>query len=171
MTELVLPQEKRFRADVRPSGRPPFDATRLVGTQMPRLLQRFYPDLLWRVPTRRRVAYLTFDDGPTPELSGHLLDLLARYEAKATFFLVGSRAERDAGLVRAMVEGGHAVGKPHLHPPRRVAGAAGAGAARAGADDDLARGADAGARPLDAPAVWPVHPRDALVVLWPAASA
>ena len=117
MTELVLPQEKRFRADVRPSGRPPFDATRLVGTQMPRLLQRFYPDLLWRVPTRRRVAYLTFDDGPTPELSGHLLDLLARYEAKATFFLVGSRAERDAGLVRATVEGGHAVGNhTYTHP-------------------------------------------------------
>ena len=99
------------------NGRPLFDAMHFVGTQVPRLLQRFYPDLLWRVPTRRRVAYLTFDDGPTPQLTGRLLDLLARHEAKATFFLIGCRAEQDPGLARAMVEGRHTVGNhTYTHP-------------------------------------------------------
>ena len=117
MAEIVLPQEKRFLTDVQANRRLGFDATRLVGTGMPRLLGRFYPDLLWRVPTRRRVAYLTFDDGPTSELSGHLLDLLDRYGAKATFFLIGQRAERDAALVRATAEAGHTVGNhTYTHP-------------------------------------------------------
>lgn len=117
MSEILLPQEKRLHAFEHHGGRPLFDATHLVGTRVPRLIQRFYPDLLWRVPTRRRVAYFTFDDGPTPELAGRLLDLLAQHEAKATFFLIGRLAERDPGLVRATAEGGHTIGNhTYTHP-------------------------------------------------------
>ena len=115
-SEAVLLEEKRFQLPLTVR-RPRFDVTHLIGTQVPRLLQGLYPDLLWRVPTRRRAAYLTFDDGPTPQLTGHLLDLLARHDAKATFFLIGNQAERDPGLVRAMVEGGHTVGNhTYTHP-------------------------------------------------------
>ena len=115
-SEAVVLEEKRFQLPVNPV-RSRFDVTRLIGTQVPRLLQGLYPDLLWRVPTRRRTAYLTFDDGPTPQLTGRLLDLLAQHGAKATFFLIGEEAERDPGLVRAMVEGGHTIGNhTYTHP-------------------------------------------------------
>ncbi len=67
-------------------------------------------------------AYLTFDDGPDAVGTGRLLDVLAQHGARATFFLLGERAVRDAGLVRATVEGGHAVGNhgwAHLDAWRR----------------------------------------------------
>ncbi len=74
----------------------------------------------------RRLA-LTFDDGPNPTYTPVLLELLARYRAKATFFLIGEWAEREPELVRATVAAGHAIGNhtySHLtmpaHRARRV---------------------------------------------------
>ncbi len=64
----------------------------------------------------RRLA-LTFDDGPNPAHTPVLLELLARYRAKATFFVIGEWAEREPELVRAIVAGGHAVGNhTYSHP-------------------------------------------------------
>lgn len=56
-----------------------------------------------------RVA-LTWDDGPDPDVTPALLDLLAEHDVRGTFFLVGERAARHPELVRAMVEAGHEVG-------------------------------------------------------------
>ena len=53
---------------------------------------------------------LTFDDGPHPQGTRAVLDLLERAGARATFFLVGEQVDRDAGLVRELVAAGHAVG-------------------------------------------------------------
>jgi peptidoglycan/xylan/chitin deacetylase (PgdA/CDA1 family) len=72
---------------------------------------------------------LTFDDGPEPAVTPKVLDLLERAGARATFFLIGERAERRPELVRAIVERGHAVGNhtwSHskafaLLPPRSAA--------------------------------------------------
>ena len=61
------------------------------------------------VATTERVAALTFDDGPHPEYTPRLLELLARHDAKATFFLVGAAAEAHPEVVRQIVEGGHAL--------------------------------------------------------------
>ena len=58
----------------------------------------------------RRLA-LTFDDGPNPEQTPRLLELLARHDAKATFFLIGEWAEREPELIRELVAAGHAIGK------------------------------------------------------------
>jgi peptidoglycan/xylan/chitin deacetylase (PgdA/CDA1 family) len=64
----------------------------------------------WRGPrTARRVA-LTFDDGPDPEYTPRVLDLLAREDVPATFFLVGERAARAPDVVRAMAAAGHEIG-------------------------------------------------------------
>jgi peptidoglycan-N-acetylglucosamine deacetylase len=53
---------------------------------------------------------LTFDDGPDPRWTPVVLDVLARHEVRATFFLVGERAQRAADVVRSLVAGGHEVG-------------------------------------------------------------
>jgi peptidoglycan/xylan/chitin deacetylase (PgdA/CDA1 family) len=53
---------------------------------------------------------LTFDDGPNPRATGVLLDLLARHEARATFFLLGGNVRRWPGLVRRLVADGHEAG-------------------------------------------------------------
>ena len=62
------------------------------------------------VRTTEPVAALTFDDGPDPETTPRLLDLLARHGAKATFFLVGKRAAKHPGLVARLAAEGHAIG-------------------------------------------------------------
>lgn len=62
------------------------------------------------VRTAEKAAALSFDDGPDPEATPRLLDLLGRAGAKATFFLVGARAARHPGLVARIAAEGHAVG-------------------------------------------------------------
>jgi peptidoglycan-N-acetylglucosamine deacetylase len=54
--------------------------------------------------------HLTFDDGPTPKITEHTLDLLARHRAKATFFLIGKNAEQHPPLVRRILQEGHTIG-------------------------------------------------------------
>ena len=84
-----------------------------------RPFHRFVPDLLWRVEAAAKTAYLTFDDGPTEELTDDLLDLLAQYDAQATHFLVGQNADRHPGRARAIARAGHLVGNhtyTHVDP-------------------------------------------------------
>jgi peptidoglycan/xylan/chitin deacetylase (PgdA/CDA1 family) len=66
---------------------------------------------VWRAPrgAGRRIA-LTFDDGPDPEFTPHVLALLATRRVRATFFLVGERAARAPDVVRAIAAAGHEVG-------------------------------------------------------------
>lgn len=63
-----------------------------------------------RVTTAERLAALTFDDGPDPEFTPQLLDILERYGARGTFFVVGEAAQRHADLLQRMVRAGHALG-------------------------------------------------------------
>lgn len=67
-----------------------------------------YPGALRRVSTPHVV--LTFDDGPDPERTPRLLDVLGEAGARATFFLVGERVRRSPGLVRRMAREGHRLG-------------------------------------------------------------
>lgn len=61
-------------------------------------------------PRRAGELALTFDDGPNPTWTPRLLDVLAEHNVRATFFLIGSRARTEPGLVRRIAEGGHLVG-------------------------------------------------------------
>ena len=71
----------------------------------------------------RRIA-LTYDDGPNPEQTPRLLELLARYDAKATFFLIGKWAEREPALIREHIAAGHAIGNhTYTHPTMPAHGA------------------------------------------------
>lgn len=65
--------------------------------------------IVWRGSHSRRSIALTFDDGPDRETRS-LLDLLARLNVRATFFVVGERVDTDPGLVRDIVERNHEIG-------------------------------------------------------------
>ena len=63
-----------------------------------------------RVRTRDRVLYLTFDDGPIPEVTPWVLDLLKSHNAKGTFFCIGRNIERDPGIFHRISAEGHGLG-------------------------------------------------------------
>lgn len=73
--------------------------------------------VLVRGPREPGALYLSFDDGPHPEHTPRLLDLLARHGARASFFLVGQRIEQHPALVERIVAEGHALGNhSYSHP-------------------------------------------------------
>jgi peptidoglycan/xylan/chitin deacetylase (PgdA/CDA1 family) len=71
-----------------------------------------------RGPAERAELALTFDDGPSPETTPRVLALLEQHGARATFFVVGSKARAHPTLVRAIAAAGHAIGvHGHVHDP------------------------------------------------------
>ena len=88
----------------------------------PRKLQvlRWLPSrwVLTRGARRSGALYLTFDDGPHPQHTPTLLDLLAAHRARATFFLIGQQAERHPELVERIVRAGHLLGNHSWSHPQ-----------------------------------------------------
>ena len=77
-------------------------------------LRWIYPRAVWRMDHRERAVYLTFDDGPIPEATPFILQTLARYGAKATFFMVGDNVRKHPELYQQVVDAGHRIGN-HTH--------------------------------------------------------
>ncbi|MUT67243.1 polysaccharide deacetylase family protein [Paenibacillus sp. NEAU-GSW1] len=77
---------------------------------LPAFISRTFGFRVFKKGRVEREIALTFDDGPDPEYTPKLLDLLAKYNAKATFFVVGSHAESQSELLRRMQEDGHIIG-------------------------------------------------------------
>ncbi len=73
-------------------------------------LRWLYPHALWRMDKHDRSVYLTFDDGPIPESTPFILETLANFGAKATFFMVGENVERHPELYQRIIDEGHRVG-------------------------------------------------------------
>ncbi|HOT13694.1 MAG TPA: polysaccharide deacetylase family protein [Bacteroidales bacterium] len=69
-----------------------------------------YPSAVKKIKCSELSLFLTFDDGPTPEVTSQVLKILAAYNAKATFFCLGKQVEAHPGLFKSIVEQGHAVG-------------------------------------------------------------
>ena len=67
--------------------------------QPPRFFRWLYPRACWRMNVSEKSVYLTFDDGPIPECTPEILDILSHYGVKATFFMVAENAERYPELV------------------------------------------------------------------------
>ncbi len=68
------------------------------------------PMLTWKVKTGDKTVFLTFDDGPHPEITPWVMEQLSRYNAKATFFCVGQNVERHPAIYRQVLEAGHQTG-------------------------------------------------------------
>jgi peptidoglycan/xylan/chitin deacetylase (PgdA/CDA1 family) len=79
------------------------------------LLRQLFRSLLWRVDTTEKVLYLTFDDGPVPEVTPWVLDELQRHGAKATFFVVGNNVRKHPQLLQRLTADGHRVGNHTEH--------------------------------------------------------
>ena len=78
--------------------------------KIPYILQLFYPNYTWKVNTQEKVVYFTFDDGPHPEITTWVLSELAKYNAKATFFMVGANIEKYPEIVEKVKQSGNAIG-------------------------------------------------------------
>ena len=75
----------------------------------PNFIKRFFPSLVWSIKSNNSI-YLTFDDGPTPEVTEWVLAELDKYNAKATFFCIGKNAELHGELLDKIRANGHAIG-------------------------------------------------------------
>lgn len=77
-----------------------------------------WPAACWRIQTMHPKLYLTFDDGPHPEITPWILDMLKQANAKATFFCIGKNIERYPEFFQRIIHDGHAAGNHtwnHLH--------------------------------------------------------
>lgn len=84
--------------------------------QPPLLYRLLFPEALWRIAHKgKRTVYLTFDDGPIPEVTPWVLDLLDSYDIKATFFLVGDNVRRHPELLEEIKKRGHSWGNHTMH--------------------------------------------------------
>jgi peptidoglycan/xylan/chitin deacetylase (PgdA/CDA1 family) len=78
--------------------------------KIPSIVRWLYPSLTWRIPNEAKQVFLTFDDGPTPEVTQQVLTMLAAYNAKATFFLIGNNAAAYPELMQSLLQNGHRIG-------------------------------------------------------------
>ncbi len=84
--------------------------------QPPLAYRLLFPEAIWRVKRRgSKSVYLTFDDGPIPEVTPWVLDLLDKYNIKATFFLVGDNVRRNPQLFEEIKRRGHSYGNHTMH--------------------------------------------------------
>lgn len=74
-----------------------------------KILNWMFPNVVWQIDDPEGI-YLTFDDGPTPGVTEWILQTLDRYDAKATFFVLGKNVEQYPDLYRMIIERGHKVG-------------------------------------------------------------
>ncbi len=84
----------------------------------PRWIRWIFPGATFRIPSAKKgekQIFLTFDDGPIPEVTPWVLDILDRYGVKATFFMVGQNVERHPELLEEVRRRGHTVGNHTLH--------------------------------------------------------
>ena len=77
-------------------------------------LRWLYPKAHWRMDRHEKAVYLTFDDGPIPEATPYVLDILAKYHIKATFFMVGDNVRKHPDIYERVVAEGHCIGN-HTH--------------------------------------------------------
>ena len=85
----------------------------MIIEQPPGIYRWLFPGASWRMPAQKgqqKCVYLTFDDGPIPEMTPWILDILDKYNIKATFFCVGENVKKYPALYSMVLDRGHKVG-------------------------------------------------------------
>jgi peptidoglycan/xylan/chitin deacetylase (PgdA/CDA1 family) len=113
----------------------PFNPENMYLVKTPKFIQSLFPNFTWRIPTQEKSIYLTFDDGPIPEVTPWVLEQLDKYDAKATFFCVGDNIRKHPEVFQMVKDAGHVTGNhtinhldgwsndniPYFHNIRRCA--------------------------------------------------
>lgn len=86
----------------------------MVWHSVPSAVQLLFPKRLWKGESADRQVYLTFDDGPVPDITDFVLNELAKRNQKATFFMVGDNLRKFPELGKAVLQSGHTIGN-HTH--------------------------------------------------------
>lgn len=76
----------------------------------PNFIRNLFPNFVWHVPTHEKTIFLTFDDGPIPEVTPWVLSQLEQYRAQATFFCVGDNIRKHHPVFEQVKAAGHALG-------------------------------------------------------------
>lgn len=79
-------------------------------TKTPKFIKKLFPNYIWSVPTNKKTIFLTFDDGPIPEVTPWVLDTLKQFDAKASFFCVGENVLRYPEIYDRIIKEGHITG-------------------------------------------------------------
>lgn len=83
---------------------------RMIPTRTPALLKLVYPSLCWQVKTAGRRIHLTFDDGPHPEITPRVMDILESFGFKGTFFCIGDNVRKYPETYQSILDRGHSTG-------------------------------------------------------------
>ena len=75
----------------------------------PKFIQSIFPSIVWRKENSQNNIWLTFDDGPSPEVTPFILKTLKEEKIKATFFLIGQQIEKYPDLFDKIITNGHVV--------------------------------------------------------------
>ncbi|QHI38147.1 Peptidoglycan-N-acetylglucosamine deacetylase [Kordia antarctica] len=81
----------------------------------PKLAKWIFPSLVWEFSVTEKKIYLTFDDGPIPIVTPWVLEQLAIYNAKATFFCIGDNVRKHPKIYNAIISKGHSIGNHTQH--------------------------------------------------------
>ncbi len=82
----------------------------LTPVKTPIVAKRMFPNYVWDIPSTNKTIYLTFDDGPTPEITNWTLDVLKQYNAKATFFCIGKNIQNHPSIFQRILNDGQVIG-------------------------------------------------------------
>lgn len=78
--------------------------------KVPKIIKKIFYNQVWDIPNTEKKIYLTFDDGPTPEITEWVLNLLEKENIKATFFCIGQNIEKHPEIFEKIITFGHSVG-------------------------------------------------------------
>ena len=82
----------------------------MLWTKTHSIFKKLFSNYIWDLPNHENKVYLTFDDGPTPEITEWTLNQLKAYEAKATFFCIGDNIRKYPEIFQKVIQSGHSIG-------------------------------------------------------------
>lgn len=82
----------------------------LFPVKTPGIAKKMFPNYIWELPSNKKVIYLTFDDGPTEQITPWVLEKLESFNAKATFFVIGENVKKHPKIFNTILEQGHEIG-------------------------------------------------------------
>jgi peptidoglycan/xylan/chitin deacetylase (PgdA/CDA1 family) len=78
--------------------------------KVPKIIKLLFFNQIWNIPNSENTIYLTFDDGPTPEITERVLEILDKHQIKATFFCIGDNVRKNPEIVQKIISKHHSVG-------------------------------------------------------------